>query len=434
MVALLRTGTRRSATAACYMVFAAGVCAALHIGKLPPAIGVLQQSLGLSLVQAGFLLSLVQMAGMSVAIFTGSWVDGIGLRRSMVLGLLLLSLASAAGGFASSATALLVLRAAEGFGFLCAVLPGPALLQRLAPPGRLHRMLGLWGSYMPLGIALGLLVGPWWIDAWGWRGWWWTTAALTALMASCLLLARLPDAAHDRALQHGPGSWWSRLGRTLAHAGPWLVALAFAVYASQWLAVVAFLPSIYEQAGVAVAMRSVLTASFAAANVVGTVAGGRLLQRGASPAALLGASFTAMALLAAGAFAGTGDPGDEASWIAALRYVAVILYSAIGGLIPTTLISLALKLAPDEHTVATTLGWMQQWSSSGQFIGPPLAAWAVERAGGWQWTWVATGCASLIGIALSALIAAVIRRRARVASPTPGPTRAGRRSAAEERP
>lgn len=71
-VARSRFNANRSGTAACYMVFAAGVCAALHIGKLPPAIGVLQQSLGLSLVQAGFLLSLVQMAGMSVAIFTGS--------------------------------------------------------------------------------------------------------------------------------------------------------------------------------------------------------------------------------------------------------------------------------------------------------------------------------------------------------------------------
>lgn len=429
-----RPDTVRSGTAACYLVFAAGVCAALHIGKLPPAIGVLQQSLGVSLVQAGFLLSLVQMAGMSVAIFTGSWIDGVGLRRSMVLGLLLLSLASAAGGCVSLATPLLLLRAAEGFGFLWAVLPGPALLQRLSPPGRMHRMLGLWGSYMPLGIALGLLVGPWWIGAWGWRGWWWATAALTAFMASCLLVAKLPDGACAPLLRHRPTSWWSRMGRTLAHPGPWLVALAFFVYASQWLAVVAFLPSIYEQAGVAVAMRSVLTASVAAANVFGTITGGRLLQRGASPAAMLGTGFTTMALLATGAFAGTGGSGGEAEWAAALRYVAIVLYSAIGGLIPTTLISLALKLAPDEHTVATTLGWMQQWSSSGQFIGPPLAAWFVERAGGWQWTWIVTGCASLIGIALSVLIVAVIRRRARTASTAVGPTRGGKRSAAAEAP
>lgn len=38
------------------LVIAAGVVAALHVGKLPPALPALQQVLGVSLVQAGFLL------------------------------------------------------------------------------------------------------------------------------------------------------------------------------------------------------------------------------------------------------------------------------------------------------------------------------------------------------------------------------------------
>jgi hypothetical protein len=36
------------------LVILAGVVAALHIGKLPPAIPVLRDALGLTLVQAGF--------------------------------------------------------------------------------------------------------------------------------------------------------------------------------------------------------------------------------------------------------------------------------------------------------------------------------------------------------------------------------------------
>ena len=53
-------------------------------------------------------------------------------------------------------------------------------------------------------------------------------------------------------------------------------------------------------------------------------------------------------------------------------YLAVVLFSAIGGLIPATLFALAVHVAPDEHTVSTTVGWMQQCSSAGQFLGPPL--------------------------------------------------------------
>ena len=53
------------------IVFAVGVTCALHIGKLPVAIPALQAGLGVSLVQAGFLLSLVQLAGMALGLFVG---------------------------------------------------------------------------------------------------------------------------------------------------------------------------------------------------------------------------------------------------------------------------------------------------------------------------------------------------------------------------
>jgi MFS transporter, CP family, cyanate transporter len=104
------------------IVIAAGVCAALHVGKLPPAIGALQHALDMSLVQAGFLLSLVQLAGMAAGIAFGAWADSIGLRRSMMVGLSILALASAAGGLAGSSEMLLMFRAVEGFGFLLVVL------------------------------------------------------------------------------------------------------------------------------------------------------------------------------------------------------------------------------------------------------------------------------------------------------------------------
>src|SRR3954447_4816344 len=85
---------------AAWCVIAAGVVAALHVGKLPPALPVLGQVLGVSLVQAGFLLSLVQLAGMTLGLIAGLAVQRAGLRRSMVCGLLVLAFASALGGAA----------------------------------------------------------------------------------------------------------------------------------------------------------------------------------------------------------------------------------------------------------------------------------------------------------------------------------------------
>ena len=91
------------------LVVCAGVAAALHVGKLPTALPVLRDALGVTLVQAGFLLSLVQFAGMLFGVAVGSAADGLGLKRTMASGLALLALASALGSLAQGAPMLMLL-------------------------------------------------------------------------------------------------------------------------------------------------------------------------------------------------------------------------------------------------------------------------------------------------------------------------------------
>ena len=385
-----------------FVVIIAGMVAALHIGKIPPAIPVLRDALGLSLVEAGFLLSMVQMAGMLGGVFIGLAADGFGLRRSVLLGQAVLVAASLAGAWATQPGELLALRAIEGFGFLLCVLPVPSLIRQLVPPSRLALHLGLWGTYMATGTSLVLAAGPLLMGAIGWQGLWVALAMASAAVAGWLFL-RVPSDRVRRAMAAMPAGaavparaqWRARLRATLGSVGPWRVAITFSVYSSQWLAVIGFLPAIYAQAGLSGQLAGLLTALACLANVTGNVAAGRLLHRGVCARHLLYAGFLAMAATAFVAF----SPLTAEAPVA--RYLAVVLFSAIGGLIPATLFALAVHVAPDEHTVSTTVGWMQQCSSAGQFLGPPLVAWVAGMVGGWQWTWVITGLASLVGLVLS---------------------------------
>jgi MFS family permease len=392
------TSTRH--TAAWIWVLVAGVAAALHVGKLAPALALLQAELGLTLFAAGVLLSAVQVAGMLGALALGALADAVGPRRSLISGLVLLALASGAGALAPGAVWLLGWRVIEGVGFLLVVLPAPGLLRALVPAAQLPSRLGLWGAYMPLATAMALLLGPAVMAAVGWRGWWLLLALVCAAAAVGVwrVVPVLP-AAPRRA-------FIAPLRDTLAHGGPWLVGLAFGAYSSQWLAVIGFLPTIYAQAGVGAAAMAVLTAAAAAANIIGNVASGRLLQRGVAAPVLLATGFVTMALAALTAF---GLPGEGAA-TAALRYAAVLLFSAVGGLIPGTLFSLALRVAPGEHAVASTVGFMQQWSAAGQFAGPPLVAAVAVAVGGWQFTGVATGVVAALGLLATAGLAARLRR------------------------
>lgn len=384
------------------IVIAAGMVAALHVGKVPPAIPVLRDALGVGLVEAGFLLSMVQVAGMLSGVFIGLAADGFGLRRSMLLGQIVLVAASFAGAWATQPGPLLALRALEGFGFLLVVLPVPNLIRQLVPPSGLALHLGLWGTYMGTGTALVLAGGPVIMHLAGWRGLWTILALASAAVATWVWrrvpsdgerLAVVPAVASGAATARGP--WSARLCGTLASPGPWRVAITFAMYSSQWLAVIGFLPEIYAQAGLSGQAAGLLTAFACLANVTGNVAAGRLLHRGACARHLLYAGFGAMALAAFVAF----NPYTADAPV--VRYAAVVLFSAIGGLIPATLFALAVHEAPDEHTVSTTVGWMQQCSSAGQFLGPPLVAWVAGSMGGWQWTWVLTAMASAVGLLLA---------------------------------
>jgi predicted MFS family arabinose efflux permease len=369
------------------------------------AIPVLREALGVTLVQAGFLLSMVQLAGMSLGLLIGLLADRLGPRRVMQAGLLLLALGSALGALAPGVGWLLGSRAVEGMGFLLAVLPAPGLLrQRVQHAPTLSRALGWWGAYMPLGTALALLLGAPLIAGLGWRGVWLTLSGIT-LLALVALSIRVPPHGDDVSSPQRQSPLGPRLVRTLSAPGPWLVAIAFFLYSGQWLAVVGFLPTIYSQAGYGTAAVGLLTALAAGVNIVGNVAAGRWLSRGARPGVLMSVAYTAMALGSLVAFAGIGPP-----W---LQYLAVLLFSAVGGLIPGTLFGVSVQLAPGPDTVSTTVGWMQQLSALGQFVGPPAVAWLAVQVGGWQWTWVATGACSLLGIGVAFQLQRVWMGRAR---------------------
>ncbi|MFI7583201.1 CynX/NimT family MFS transporter [Kocuria sp. M1N1S27] len=375
------------------LVVTAGVVGALHVWKLSPALPVLSAELGLSLVQGGFLLSTVQVAGMLLGVVVGLSGDRIGLRRGLVLGLVLLTAGSAAGLLSTGYAPLLGSRVLEGVGFMLVSICAPALIRRTVAPARVSLLVGLWGCHIPVAAALSLLLGGVLSEALGWRAWWAAAAAGSALVGLLVLAVLPPDPAHvvvHRVRQ--------RLGLTLRAPGPWLVALVFGLYTAQWNGVVQFLPSVYAEAGIGASAAAGLSALAAGVNVVGNLAAGRALQRGVRPAVLWCTGFAVLGLAAVVAFGLAPLVGEGARFGA--RYGAVLVFSAVGGVVPTTAIASLLRVAPTPSTVATTLGLGQQVNALGQFAGPPAVAAVAQATGTWDLTWTVTAALALTGVAV----------------------------------
>lgn len=372
------------------------MCAALHVWKVPPALPFLQRELGMDLVQSGFLLASVQMAGMLLGLCIGLVSEKIGLRRCILIGLGILSVSSLLGSFLQHGTLVLLGRIVEGCGFLMVVLPIPALIKRITDAARLSRVMGLWGCYMPAGAVLMLWAGAAWLAVGSWRTLWLVLGMLTLIVMVLTFLLVPPDSktqtrgAAEKASSH---RWPNLLGTTLSSRRVWLLALAFGVYAAQWAAVVGFMPTIYNQAEIAVSTGGLLTALIAAGNVVGNLGAGRFLHAGIMPHRLLQAGYLGMIVCAVLAFGLTQS--------LTIQFLAILLFSIVGGLIPATLFFLAVTAAPSPETTSTSVGWVQQCSSLGQFVGPPVVAWVVHTLGGWQWAWVATVSFAVLGLVIA---------------------------------
>ena len=181
----------------------AGVIAAAHVGKVPAALPAIRAEFGLDLVSAGWVVSIFNATGMAGGMLAGVFADRIGHRRLALTGLAALLLGSLAGATAESGTVLLLTRFLEGLGFVTTAVSAPSIIANAAKHRDRRLALGLWGAYMPAGVAAMMLMSPALLAPFGWRGLWLAVAAATGVWFAVLWTAGRP-AAHSLPPSRSP--------------------------------------------------------------------------------------------------------------------------------------------------------------------------------------------------------------------------------------
>jgi MFS family permease len=387
-----------------WLLTLAGIVAAFHIGKVPPALPLLRAELDFGLTAAGWVLSTINLIGMTMGMIAGLLSDRLGARRAMLGGLAVLAVADVAGSFAPSVAMILLGRFAEGIGLFAVVVSAPPLILRATTVADQRLTMGLWGCYMPAGTAAMMLIAPLLLDAVGWRGLWIANGALALLC----LLALLWRGERNLGLARPPmRPLWHSVRETFAGPGPLLLAASFGTYAFAYLALTGFLPTyLVEQRGIDAATAGLLTAAVVAANVIGNLAAGPLQARGAQRWLLIAIAAASMALCSLLIF----DESAGNPW----RYIACLVFSAAGGLAPGALFASVPHNAPLPSLIATTSGLMMQGSNIGSTLGPPALALLVTTTGSWgSGAWLLCAMLSLCVIAAFTLGRSEKRRAAR---------------------
>ena len=380
-------------TRAWVTVVAVGVVAAAHIWKLPVALPLLEAELGMSLITAGMLVGIIQLASMVGGLFVAWGGELAGLRRLIMLGLILLAIGSCLGATTSSTHFMMVFRAIEGIGFLLCTVLAPALIRRMCHPAQLNIALSSWGAFKGTATVIGFAGGGLLLELVSWRVLWVVMAAVTIVLL--VLVARFTEAdpplPDDKPLR---GSF-SRILNTVRTWRPWVAGLAFASYTLQWMAVMGFLPTVFVAVDVERLPAALLSALVGGVNILGALMVATLLNRGFRPRHIINVTFLVMSMssIAFFAFDWAASPLGFAGQLA-----CAIAFSMIGGTIPALLSRMAVDLAPQEGSVAAVIGLMQQIFNVGNFFGPAALAWVVTATGSWEASWWVTCSCSLIGI------------------------------------
>lgn len=375
----------------------AGIMVAFQIGKLPAAIPILQRDLGLSLVEAGWVLALIHTVAAATGTVAGVHADRWGIRRVAFVGLLATGFGAAVGGFAPGLTVLLISRMVEGIGSITVLVAAPALVLRAARRADQGIAMGMWGAFMPTGMAVMTLLTPPLTELAGWRGLWFFNAGLVWLFAALFWAATrsAPDPAGPGAAGSGP---WRELADVLRRAGPWLLTLVMGLYAATYLPILGFLPKyLIEHHGYSQSAAAVWVALAIWANAAGNLTGGWLGHRGAPRWLLMIVALTTMGA--------TGWLTYQPGFSGEARLAFAFVFSCVAGLLPSSIFGSVTRHAPDRSRVAGINGMIQQSSNIGQLATPPLFAMLVA-AGGWP-----LGPSLIVALAAAGIVFALFLRR-----------------------
>ncbi|MEI3849979.1 MULTISPECIES: MFS transporter [Ensifer] len=379
-------------------VVAAGVVAAMQVGKGLIAGPLLQADLGLDLSALGWITSIFAIVGVVGGMTAGAFVTAAGDRRLLGIGMAMLALGSFSGATSHAFALLLLSRIVEGFGFLLVVVAGPAILMRLVTSDRRDLVFSLWSCFMPAGIAAAMLTGPIFPD---WQAIWWSNGmvALTSLLAVFLVVSPQPKTPRSIG-----SSFQTDVADTLTSRGPVLLFVLFSLFSLMSFTLSSFLPILLvERLKVSLAAVGVISAVITLVNVIGNLTAGHLLSRGFTRGRLIATAAVLMGV--SGLWIFLGQPGDT------LTVGLCLLFSAIGGLIPATLISSVPLLSPRPALAPMAMGLLMQGSNLGQLVGPVAVGTAIERYG-WSSGAAFIGVGALLCIFLSSTLERTLRAKA----------------------
>jgi MFS family permease len=303
------------------------------------------QQLGGNEIQIGLVMGLYSAVGIVCQPLIGPWVDVIGRRPFMLVGIGL-NLAAAMLATAPGGVGLLaVVRALQGIGLSLFFVASFSYVVDIIPPARRGWALGIYGISGFVSTAVAPLIGEWVVRTAGFRTLFVLSAALAVVPAA--LVWPLPETPRLLGLpaRLAPGAVQAALQDVLHRH--MLVAMFFGLGSGT---IFAFLPTFAEDLGVTTL--SLFYTAYSLSAIAVRLAGGRLIDTRGRRAVIVPSMFVQAAATGLLALLGVLVTRSSATPVLPVLFLAGLLSGGAHGFLYPALAALVTDATPAERRAA----------------------------------------------------------------------------------
>jgi len=371
----VKTGVISYAWVILVVVYLASVVAPFNQFKIPPIMPYLMQTFQIDLTQAGLLMSIIAAIGLILAIPSGIVVQRLGSRATIMIALGLMAGGAMAGALSRNYAFLLGSRILEGIGMGLIGVAAPATIAMWFPPEKQGIPMGIWATWVPVGLVVIYNLSPAMASSLGWQSLWWigTGFAVVMMVISGLLITHPPAQGHANLRNQAAPN----LGQALANRNIWLLALEFACMNLAMVSLGTFYPTFLSEVRGYPLGQAAFVSSIATLLVLFSApAAGWLSDRIGSRRLVFSLPFLGIAALFIFPFRVTG-------W---QIITVMIVQGLLVGAIPTATFAAASEVMRKPEWAGLGLAVVLIGQNIGQLLGPILFGEIVERSG-----WVMAG-------------------------------------------
>jgi len=371
-----------SSAAQALVFYGIGALAGAMIGLVSFHLVDLRQIYGFGLFEEGLALSIIALTRAALGLIVAIVISRVAVQPVLIAGLVILGLSNILAIWSGSGTVFLLSRGLASVGFVSLVTALPSAISAIGSIAVRQATMTMWGAYLPIGTALGIVMGM--AAGQDWQLSFGLHTTLCAVMAGLLLL--LPTKSADTV------SETLDLRAFLSSVSVWLFALGFGTFAAVFLVVVGLLPSVLQDATGLDRVDAGLSASFVClAGVATSVVLSIFTPNPAHFVWLVFSGFLASAAASVLFFMNLDAPVTAT--------FAAVLIIAFSALVPSVVFASFPLLVDDTRHIILLSGLVTQFGNMGSLFGPPaVSQWSAVY--GWSTAWLPLSLICLIGALL----------------------------------